>query len=171
MTKVGPLCNTKNPPPMLIGCLRSIPLGCGKRMPTGTPNCRLANPSLYNQIPYWVALFLLQPAHPTIPKRTLPKSRPPKNANPTFSRAYKNKLIFEELACPGMKHTQGTCIAMFNTGKISWKNFINLDLKPLLFFLKVFGPTLIGRPPLLLSMTNVRNSILWTSMYSRGCRP
>ena len=43
-------------------CLRSIPLGCGNRMPTETPNCPLANPSLYNQIPYGVALFLLQPS-------------------------------------------------------------------------------------------------------------
>ena len=49
MTKVGPLCNTKNPPPMLSGCLRSIPLGCGKRMPTGISNCRLVNPSLYTK--------------------------------------------------------------------------------------------------------------------------
>ena len=44
------------------------PIKMWKEDAKGTPNCRLANPSLYNQIPYGVALFLLQPPHLTIPK-------------------------------------------------------------------------------------------------------
>ena len=114
--------------------------------------------------PIWGCTLPPPIPHLTIPKRTLPNSRPPKNANSTFSRAYKNTLIFGEPTCPAMKRMLGTCIAMSNTGKISWKNFIDLHLQPRLLFLKVFGPTLIGPPPLLLSMITVGNSILWTSM-------
>ena len=86
-----------------------------------------------------------------------------KNANPTVSRAYKDTSIFGEPACPGMKRTPGICIATSNIGKISWKNFINQLLNLLLLFLKVFGPILIGEPPLL-SITTVKNSFLWTLM-------